>query len=119
MGSAAFQSTWWCIARIDARRLSATYLQTNWTRRSQETPWAFITFLAKETLLPSGTRFTISTLKHKQGRASQYSHRKTPLLRKSWRCEEWRLYSQLVRVVQWGLEDLMDLVDPVKRRSES
>lgn len=43
--------------------LGSTHLQPNWTRRSRESSGAFISFLAEQTLLASGTGLTICTLK--------------------------------------------------------
>lgn len=43
--------------------LRSTHLQPNWTRRSRESSGAFISFLAEQTLLASGTGLTIRTLK--------------------------------------------------------
>lgn len=43
--------------------LVSTHLQPNWTRRSRESSGTFISFLAEQTLLASGTGLTICTLK--------------------------------------------------------
>lgn len=42
------------------------HLQPDWAWRSRETPRSFISLLAKQTLLTSGTRLTICTLKRSQ-----------------------------------------------------
>lgn len=42
------------------------HLQPNWAWRSRESPGSFVSLLAEQTLLTSGTRLTICTLKRSQ-----------------------------------------------------
>lgn len=56
--------------------LASTHLQTNWTRRSRESSGSFVSFLAEETLLASGTGLTISTLKRWQSKDTSVTNTK-------------------------------------------
>lgn len=46
--------------------LCSPHLQPNWAWRSRESPGSFVSLLAEQTLLTSGTRLTICTLKRSQ-----------------------------------------------------
>lgn len=54
--------------------LGSTHLQPNWTRRSREPSGSFISFLAKQALLASGTWLTIRTLERSPSRDTMLKH---------------------------------------------